>query len=314
MATTTTTQRWTTLKANADAYADLHARSRALWRPIAADLAALRAEYPSNQAFSAALEAHGLEFNYNDRAALVQLGQTLTTESAMDLALALSPRESVRTFCDAVKESRRPSSQPCEDETARSKAVAQPPAVEPVKTTTDPDAAYINAKHAEVIRERAAGNEAAARRAEIACGKRLTQVRERFCAENFGDAHLVAVEELEGLHRVLTEWEAGLVQREAALAEAEADDWDDPLTDESPYDPANARWLIESALREIAKQEAIIGKYFAQARDAGDLKALCKVIDEDGEGLDNGVRLGWAQACMSKYALWLKVEADEEAT
>jgi hypothetical protein len=125
-------QRWAALKANADALADLETRSRALWRPIARDMAALRDAYPANQEFSKALADHGIEFDYNARAAYIWLGENLLTDQAWTEALALSPRESVRTFCDAVKASLRPkpSSQGCENATTTRSTVppAQPAA------------------------------------------------------------------------------------------------------------------------------------------------------------------------------------------
>ena len=96
-------QLWERLKANADALAELETKTRALWKPIAADMAALRAAYPANLDFSKALDDHGITFDYNTRAAYIWLGENLTSDSEWTEALALSARESVRTFAEAIK-------------------------------------------------------------------------------------------------------------------------------------------------------------------------------------------------------------------
>jgi hypothetical protein len=128
-------QLWKTLKANADAYAGLHASSRALWRPIAVDMAVLRAEYPADQAFSAALEEHGIEFSKDDRAAFIWLGENLTTDQQWTEALATNPRTSVRTFVDAIRpRTRNLRNQSCETAT-QPKSVSQ--AAKPAEAEVD---------------------------------------------------------------------------------------------------------------------------------------------------------------------------------
>jgi hypothetical protein len=132
------TRHWATLKANAAAYADLHRRARDLWRPIATAMAALRAEYPADQAFGVALEKHEIEFSYNDRAAFIWLGENLTTDQQWTEALATSPRTSVRTFVDAIRPKRV--HRVCE--TARppqAAAVSQPPVKPPAQATVESD-------------------------------------------------------------------------------------------------------------------------------------------------------------------------------
>jgi hypothetical protein len=67
--------KWARLKSNVDAAIEHRDQWRASWPAIAADMAALRDEYAGDREFGAALVMHDIDFNKNDRAAFIWMGQ-----------------------------------------------------------------------------------------------------------------------------------------------------------------------------------------------------------------------------------------------
>jgi hypothetical protein len=77
------------------------ADARALWPEIAARMAQLRKDYPSNDEFGIALVQHGIEYNGHDRAAFIWMGSL--RRSVLEDAIALCDRKSPKHFRTEVE-------------------------------------------------------------------------------------------------------------------------------------------------------------------------------------------------------------------
>lgn len=91
---------WSELKQWCDKEQTSAAEARACWPEIAARMARLRKDYPSDIEFGAALVMHGIEYGKNDRAAFIWMGGL--KPSVLEDAMARCDRRSPRHFKSEV--------------------------------------------------------------------------------------------------------------------------------------------------------------------------------------------------------------------
>jgi hypothetical protein len=87
---------WTELRRLVEAEQAHAAKAREYWPSIARHMAKLRDEHPTDQAFGAALEMHGITINKDDRAGFIWMGRL--APEALEDALARCERRSPQTF------------------------------------------------------------------------------------------------------------------------------------------------------------------------------------------------------------------------